>query len=688
MTFRYRMLVFLAVLFLAGPFVLAQSWLRTETEELTGDYGEMAKQLQQTTDEGKLIAVLKQPGTENEILFLKMLACKRLATHGTAASVPVLAENLADPKMSHFARYALEPIPGKEVDEALCEATTKLQGQQLIGVINSLGVRKNPDADEYLLALVMEDGAPGLKDAEILKAVASSFAMIASEGAVDFFSYTIPSIDWRQAPQGIGMNVADAAFICAEAVRAEGDATSAARIYRTVPKIPGAADFQKESAVYQEMLTLGDSERGLELLGKQLGSENQKLFEAALKAAREMPVGEAVTKKLLEALPNTADVNRKALLVLAIGDRTDPASRSISLGPIAEIAAIGDPILELAAIRSLKKIGNPSVLPQLVKAAASSHADVASAASATLAELPGSEVDAAIVAMLEKGDAKSHPIAIDLIKERRIVKAFPVLQKFAESKDEAIRKAALSALSEVVTLADLHILIDVLADAKTPEEIEANQWTLKAACSRMPKEEVAQKVVEYIEKAKDSVKMNLLEILMQIGGETAVKAVSDYAWSKSDALQDKATELLGKWRDPDDANAVAAICLKLAKEGPEKYKVRGLRGYVRYPRQFPMDEPQRINMVQEYLKIAKKPADRILVMQAFTKYPSARMLEEAMKLIDDEQLVSEAACSAAVQVGDKLQGSSQATADAMKKVLEKSKNNETKTRAKLVLDRQ
>ncbi len=663
----------------------AQSWLRTETEELKGEYGEIAKTLQTTNDENVLIEILQQPGTENEILFLKMLACKRLATHGTKAAVPVLAAALSDEKMSHYARYALEPIPGTEVDKALWDATKTLKGKLLIGVINSIGIRRHPGANDYLIALIASEDAAGRNDIEVARAVAAAYGMIASGDAVRFYAGGMLDMNLDVTPADFQRAVADAAFNCAEIIRAKGDTADAARIYHNIPAIPMISDFQKESAVYHEILTLG--EKGIDLLVKQIQGTDSKMFGVAMKAARELPAGEKVTQALVGELTGLSDKDRKAQLILAIGDRTDAESKKVSLPKIAELAKSGDAEIRLAAIKSLKNIGDSSVLGMLIDATTDSNEEVAAAAKATLAEIPGKEVDDAIVAMLAKDDAPSKIAAIKLVEERRIVRAFPELKKAAESANQDVRRAALSAISEVVTLADLAILVDILAEAKTPEEIDANQWALKAACSRMPKEEVAAKVVEFINKADEKAKMNLLEILMQIGGETAVRTVSDYAWGTSDALKDKATELLGKWRDPDDANRVAAVCLKLAKEAPDKYKLRGLRGYVRYPRQFAMDEPQRIEMVNQYLKIAARPEDKALVFQAFTKYPSAKMLEEVMKLVDDPQ-VGEDACQAAVTVANRIQGASQATADAMKKVMSVSKNADILARAKAVLDKQ
>ena len=64
---------------------------------------------QPTTSEQvqKLVAVLKSNATQKE----KADACRELARIGTKDAVAPLAALLPDEKLSHMARYALEPIP-------------------------------------------------------------------------------------------------------------------------------------------------------------------------------------------------------------------------------------------------------------------------------------------------------------------------------------------------------------------------------------------------------------------------------------------------------------------------------------------------------------------------------------------------------------------------------------------------
>ena len=98
----------------------------------------------------KLVAVLQSDANQKD----KADACRELARIGDKAAVAPLAALLPDEKLSHMARYGLETIPSPEVDKALREAAGKLEGMQLVGVIGSIGVRRDTKAVSLLAELL------------------------------------------------------------------------------------------------------------------------------------------------------------------------------------------------------------------------------------------------------------------------------------------------------------------------------------------------------------------------------------------------------------------------------------------------------------------------------------------------------------------------------------------------------
>ncbi len=117
----------------------------------------------------RLVAILKDPGAS---VYAKAKACQQLAVVGDRTAVPALAALLAHPQLSHYARFGLEPLPDASVDEALRAALEKVQGKLLVGVINSVGIRKDARALNALARLRRDS------DPEVAKAADAALARI------------------------------------------------------------------------------------------------------------------------------------------------------------------------------------------------------------------------------------------------------------------------------------------------------------------------------------------------------------------------------------------------------------------------------------------------------------------------------------------------------------------------------
>jgi HEAT repeat protein len=91
----------------------------------------------------RLVTILQDPDAS---VYAKAKACQKLAVVGDSSAVPALAALLADPQLSHYARFGLEPNPDPSSSDALRAATPKVKGALLVGVINSIGRRRDPKA--------------------------------------------------------------------------------------------------------------------------------------------------------------------------------------------------------------------------------------------------------------------------------------------------------------------------------------------------------------------------------------------------------------------------------------------------------------------------------------------------------------------------------------------------------------
>ena len=111
----------------------------------------------------ELVAILEDPDADD---FKKAKACQRLGVVGDDRAISAIAALLGNPTLSHYARTALEPYPRSAADVALREALGRLEGDLLVGVINSIGRRKDQRALEALAKLRKSDDRPVSEAAE------------------------------------------------------------------------------------------------------------------------------------------------------------------------------------------------------------------------------------------------------------------------------------------------------------------------------------------------------------------------------------------------------------------------------------------------------------------------------------------------------------------------------------------
>lgn len=115
------------------------------------------RSLQSPDSRARLAAMLGEVLEGNATVDGKRFACRQLTLIGTEAQVGQLAPLLGDDALRDLARYALERIPGKEVDEALAAALNTTSGPARIGIINSLAARGVSSTRAQLQALRNDD---------------------------------------------------------------------------------------------------------------------------------------------------------------------------------------------------------------------------------------------------------------------------------------------------------------------------------------------------------------------------------------------------------------------------------------------------------------------------------------------------------------------------------------------------
>lgn len=155
-------------------------------------------------DAPRLVAMLKDP---KSTVFQKAIACKKLSIVGGRDAVQPMAALLSHPQLACYARFGMEPNPDPSVDDAFRAALPKLKGRLQVGVIHSIGFRKDAKALNALGKLI------GESDPQVAGAAAASVGMIGGPQAGKILQAALKSTKPPVFPV-----VARAGLLCAESL--------------------------------------------------------------------------------------------------------------------------------------------------------------------------------------------------------------------------------------------------------------------------------------------------------------------------------------------------------------------------------------------------------------------------------------------------------------------------------------
>lgn len=569
--------------------------------------------------ETKLLATIED---QDAPLFDRMFACKQLATEGSEKAIPVLVALLDDDQFAHYARYGLEPIPSPKVDEALIEAMQTLSGSHLIGVIYSLANRGKPEAIDALVEKLSDS------DEQVASAAAHSIARLGTLKAGEILG------------EAMSTQFANAGLVCGRTLADQGHVGAAVQLLVAVKELDDTPQHIRQAAMLQAINVLQSD--ASDMLSEALAADDEGEFLTALRAARLIPANDAAEAVRDAASNSDLNSERTVLLIQLLGDLKAP----ISLQTIVDAAKSNESEIRIAAIEALASLGTADHVSLLLEAADDDDPATSAAAMATLSELSGAEVDAEILSMLDQPQQQRQ--AIDLVGERQIVAAVPILLKMVDGEHEI---EVIKALGETIELENVDVLGKRI-DRSSPEVREAARTALHAVCYRQPdRDQTAATLAGYLDNANEQTVAFLMNELRVIGGDKALALVAEMAMGQNELLKDYATRSLGEWLD----TSAAPILWKLAEtEGSSKYGIRGTRGYIRLARQFAMDESERAAMCQTVLESDARDAEKMLVLDVLSRYPNAEMLDLAVLAANDETLkpkASETAMEIAKKIG-------------------------------------
>jgi predicted dehydrogenase/HEAT repeat protein len=595
----------------------------------------------------------------NSTLAGKQQICRELKVVGSAASVPALAKLLGAAETAEMARYALERIPGPVVSQALRAELSKTSGNVKIGIVNTLGRRKDAGAVSALRALI-----PG-SDPLLAAAAAGALGQIADPAAVSAIALARP-----KTQGALRADVDEAYLHAAEQMAQRGDNKAAFAI------------FKELSATSEPEITQIGALRGLALSG---GKDAVPLLTAALKedpkvqaqAIRQLSAipGAEVTTALTRALAGMGPMGKIRTLA-ALADRGDKAALPVFLSAakdnsqsvraaaldglgkigdasvvllLAETAAKGGTTLEQAAARDMSAVrtgGMPNER-QLPPASGLLEED---AARASLYRMRGAEIDTAITSAIAGAEPGAEPkVKVELIAAaaaRAISAATPALLMSAGDSNREVRRAAFRALRETARPADAPRLVDLLVKSPSADRADRAELgrVLSSALRRSDKASVSPVMSAYQSAADVDLRGTLLMVLGQVGRDESLPVLRSALKDNTAEVRRAAILALSDWPNP---TPMPDLIEAARSDANPAYQILSLQGYLKLIGLPDTRTPaETIRLLAQAMSLAKRADEKRSILSSVQRFNTPEALALAEAAMKDVEVAGEAKAAA------------------------------------------
>lgn len=595
--------------------------------------------------EGSLIAVVAAKDATQDG---KACACRMLQQIGTEKCIPAVTGLLNDEVLSHYARLVLERMGTPKADEAMRTALDGAPDKVKIGIIGSLGERRDVKAVKPLVKLTVHN------DPTVAAAAISALGRIGGDSAAQCLRKLKPM-------EPLAPVHMIALLDCARSLKG----SAAVALYELVL----AGKTTQRIGALSGLLAV-DEKRAVALMVDFIKGDDAQMSDGVLTLVSSEK-SERLTKAMAEVLGTLQD-EKKAALITVLGVREDAAA----LSGIAGCLASTNNRVRDAAVVAAGKIGDEGTVKLLL--------GMSGAAPEAIARMSGSGVNDLLINALD--DNKLKVPAINALVARNCVAGVARLFQLLNDGNAEVRNAAWNGLGSLATEADIVPLVKAAFAIKEAEELAWGVAAARNVCAHArAKDKCFEVIVAYYDGTTDAAKATIVELAALVGSPSAMAVVKKALNSGNKELRRNGVRSLAAWCNE---GAVGEL-LGLAKDAPEETdRILALRGYIRLASEGPnLNEEQRAEMFKQAAGLAKRVDEKKLIAGNLRRAPNAVALVIANTYLDDPAVVEEVEQSAVDIIGH-LHNEKKGPPDVIKEVANKllaSKNTEFVDRAKRIL---
>jgi HEAT repeat protein len=597
--------------------------------------------------EKKLIVVA---GSKDATQAGKAVACRFLQQVGTRRCIPAVSGLLRDEILSDYARLVLERLKSEEADRAMRDALKTAPDKAKIGILASLGERRDRKTIEPAAKLAHSSN-PALA-----KAAIRVIGKLGGEDAAVCLSTMkpaekiVPTQMWAMVECARSLSGNDKVYLC--------------------EKVLSGCYKPCYIAALRE-LTSVDTTKASYLIARAIKSNDVKLRRDGLSIVAGTKDWR-VTRNMLDLLDELSP-DREAELIIALGARGDKAALDKMMGYIRG----NNTVIRDAAVKAVSKLGDAGAVKLLLGTADSPG--LRDSVTKAIAGMKGGNINGVLVESLKNRNLRKAAIQASIARGN--TKAVPELLKLVTDKDPDVRKEAWTGLATLAAGDDMDSIMKILVEIKEARDLSSAEEAVKKVFYRAEnRSKCFEAVAGRYEAATEATKGVILDIGAATGDSRALKLERNALASPNKELYARALRALAKWPNEKAAEDL----LRLTKNASEQVdRIVALRGYIRIAgiEKAKLSADERMKMLKTALSLAKRNEEKKQIVSGLQHVRSLEALAMLGGYMDDSALQAEARMSAANLIWD-LRNSHPAEVRKMAKQLLESKNRTIANKAR------
>jgi len=591
--------------------------LRQIEQRLRESAGDPVQRLQVET---ALVRLLSPTATFEARRF----ACQQLASYGTEASLPALADLFKSADTVGMACLALSTHPSTKANDVLREALAGSKGASRAQIITALGERKDTPSVPTLTKLA-HDPDPATATTAI-----ATIGKIAGVEALESLSSLRLLSDKERAHTAVV-----ASLVAADRSIEMGLPAAAAAIYEEL--LASSQPLHVRRAALEGVLRT-DADGGQKRILDVLDGQDILLKPSAIARIAVLTTPDA-SKQFARELPRLRP-DDQALLIKALAGRNDQDARTA----VTEQVFATNPMVRRAAIMALADIGDASAATVLIKALSTvGSADDQQVIATALSNLEGNEaVDESIMASLKNSLAPMRAVLIEILRRRACTAAVPVLLGEAGSSEGAVAEEAFRALGQLASLDTATPLVDRLVGLRAPSARHAAETAAAKVLAKIPDPALrSTTILGPLTQAKDTeTRCSLIGLLRVCGNTQALEALKTAMQDTDPSVRDAALRTLADWPDVAAWDLLAEVYRPPAALREHRLALRGLVRLGHKENNSPTSTL--IDRYRELLQHARDDAELKLILSALAGCAHPDTLNLVLPLRTNTQVKAEA----------------------------------------------